>query len=200
MTSKPVSRDYRHTQLDSALLSTPYQVQTKWRVIAGAPCSGKTTLIELLANQGYQTVPESARTLIEEKMTHKQPDHPLRADAMAFQREIKDMQLGVERQLRPDEFLFLDCAVPSCLAWYRAYGVDPNEMLLDCFYHRYASVFLLDLLPFCADVERVEEMAAIAQFLDEWQSRDYAALGYDVIRVPVLPPVERLEFILNVPT
>jgi hypothetical protein len=38
---------------------------------------------------------------------------------------------------------------------------------------------------------------ADALLLDKWLYRDYSALGYDVIRVPVLPPQERLGFILE---
>ena len=56
--------DYRLTELDPDLLSTPFEVQTNWHVITGAPCSGKSTLIDQLANHGFQTVPESARLYI----------------------------------------------------------------------------------------------------------------------------------------
>jgi predicted AAA+ superfamily ATPase len=52
--------DFRTTELDPDLLSTPFGVQTNWHVITGAPSCGKTTLINLLADKGLQTVPESA--------------------------------------------------------------------------------------------------------------------------------------------
>jgi predicted ATPase len=35
------------------------------------------------------------------------------------------------------------------------------------------------------------------EFLDEWIARDYQALGYRVIRVPVLTPEERVKFVLD---
>ena len=38
---------------------------------------------------------------------------------------------------------------------------------------------------------------AAAGFLDEWLARDYCALGYSVVRVPVLSPKERLAFVLE---
>jgi len=56
--------DHRLTDLDPDLLSTPFEVQTNWHVITGGPCSGKSTLIDQLANHGFQTVPESARLYI----------------------------------------------------------------------------------------------------------------------------------------
>jgi predicted ATPase len=189
--------DFRTTELDPDLLSTPFRVQTNWHVITGAPCCGKTTLIDQLANQGFQTVPETARLYIEREMAKGRTIHPIRANADALQRSIKDMQLSIEGGLRANDVLFLDGAVPGSLAWYRAFGLNPNEILLECFHHRYASVFILDPLPFQPDDQRVEEIVAIAGYLDEWHTRDYSALGYSVVRVPVLSPEERLAFVLE---
>ncbi len=189
--------DFRSTELDPDLLPTPFRVQTNWHVITGAPSSGKTTLIDQLANQGFPTVPEGARLYIESEMAKGRTIHPIRANGPALQRRIKDMQLSIEGGLRPMDVAFLDGAVPGCLAWYRAFGLDPNEFLPECFHHRYASVFVLDPLPFQPDEQRVEEVEAIAGFLDEWLARDYSALGYRVERVPVLSPQERLAFVLE---
>jgi predicted ATPase len=189
--------DYRFTELDPDLLSTPFLVQTNWHVITGAPCSGKSTLIDQLANQGFQTVPESARVFIEREIAKGQTSHPIRANAAALQRSIKDMQICVESGLRANDVLFLDGAVPGSLAWFRVYGLNPNEILLDCFHHRYASVFILNPLPFQTDDQRVEEMISITAYLNEWHTRDYRALGYSVVSVPVLPPEERLAYVLE---
>jgi predicted ATPase len=188
--------DFRTTELDPDLLSTSFKVQTNWLVITGAPCCGKTTLIDLLADKGFQTVPETARLTIEGEMAKGQTIHPIRENAAALQRRIKDMQLGIERGLRATDVTFLDGAVPGSLAWYRVFGLNPNEILPQCFHHRYASVFVLDPLPFQPDDQRVKEMAAIAGYLDEWLARDYGALGYRVVRVPVLSSQERLAFVL----
>jgi predicted ATPase len=189
--------DFRTTELDPDLLSTPFRVQTNWHVITGAPSCGKTTLIDQLADQGFQTVPETARLYIKREMAEGQTIHPIHTDPAALQRGIKDAQLSVEAGLRVNDVLFLDKAVPGSLAYYRVFGLDPNEILLECFYHRYASVFVLAPLPFQPDGERVEEIAAAVGYLDEWHTRDYSALGYDVVRVPVLPPQERVAFVLE---
>jgi predicted ATPase len=130
-------------------------------------------------------------------MAKGRTNHPILENPAALQRTIKDMQLRLERSLPPGDVAFLDGAVPSSLAWYRAFGLNPNEILPDCFHHRYASVFLLDPLPFQTDGERVAEVAAIAAYLDAWQARDYSALGYHVVRVPVLPHEKRLAFVLD---
>jgi hypothetical protein len=61
-------RDLGAVRLDPELLATPFRVQTNWHAITGAACCGKTTLIDLLADQGFQTVPETARQLMEKEM------------------------------------------------------------------------------------------------------------------------------------
>jgi predicted ATPase len=74
--------------------------------------------------------------------------------------------------------------------------LNPNEILAECFHHRYASVFILDRLRFQQNGIRLED-DAIAGLLDEWLARDYSALGYSVVRVPALSPEERLAFVLE---
>lgn len=193
----PSKPDHRSTQLDPRLLSSPYDAQTNWHVITGGPCSGKSTLVNLLAERGFSTVMESARLYIQKEMSNGHTDHGIRTDPAALQRAIHRLQLGVEAGLRIEDTLFLDSAVPGCLAWFRAFGLDPNEILPSCFRRRYASVFILAPLPFHVDDQRIDEVAAIAGFLDRWHTQDYLDLGYRVVRVPVLPPEERLAFVLD---
>jgi predicted ATPase len=186
----------RVTELDRDLLSTPFSVQTNWHVITGAPSCGKTTLIDQLANKGFQTTPEGARLYIEREIARGRAIDEIHGNTAALQRGIGDMQLSIEAGLRAIDAAFLDRAVPDCLAWHRLFGLNPNEILLECFHHRYASVFILDSLPYQVDGARFED-ASIVGYLDEWHTRDYSALGYSIVRVPVLPPEERLAFVLE---
>jgi predicted ATPase len=64
MSDNPKS-EFKTKELDPDLLSTPFRVQTNWHVITGASSSGKTTLIDLLADRGFQTVPEAGRQYFE---------------------------------------------------------------------------------------------------------------------------------------
>ena len=98
--------------------------------------------------------------------------------------------------LRVDEITFLDRGIPDALTFYRNIGLDPNLILPDCFQHRYASVFLLNRLPYQKDGVRAGD-DAVADYFESWTTRDYIALGYNVVKVPVLPPEERLAFILE---
>jgi predicted ATPase len=191
---KPV---FRTTELDPHLLATGFEVQTNWHVVTGAPSSGKSTLIDQVAGKGFRTISEIARHYFERELAKGRTIDDIHADPARLQRGIQAMQLAFERGLQPLADVFLDGALPGSMAWYRAFGLDPNEVLAQCFHHRYASVFVLEPLPFEPDEERVEAMAALVGFLNEWLARDYTALGYDVVRVPVLPPKERLSFVLE---
>jgi predicted ATPase len=189
-------RDFRTTELITDLLLTPFEVQTKWHVITGAPSSGKTTLIHLLAEKGFQTIPECARQYMEEEIARGRTIEEIHENAVALQRRVVALQLSVEGGLKADDVVFIDGGVPSSLAWYRLFGLNPNEILRQCFHRRYASVFILDRLPLELDGLRFEG-GAHTSFLDEWLTRDYRALGYEVVRVPVLAPEERLAFVLE---
>ncbi|UCF29413.1 MAG: ATP-binding protein [Chloroflexota bacterium] len=184
------------TELDPDLLSTPFRVQTSWHVITGAPCCGKTTLIDQLADKGFRTIPEAGRQYVEREMARGRTIEEIRENEVTFAHRIKDLQLRIEHGLPANDIVFLDRAFPDCLSYYRVAGLNPNRILLECFHHRYASIFLLNRFPVQQDGVRTED-DVIAGFLDEWLIHDYIALGYRVVRVPVLPPQERLAFVLK---
>jgi predicted ATPase len=188
--------DFRAAELDPDILSSAFRVQTNWHVITGAPSCGKTTLVDQLADKGFRTIPEGARLYIEGEIARGRTVDEIHENAAALQLGIKDMQLSIEGELRAIDTVFLDRAVPDCLAWHRLFGLNPNEILMECLHHRYASVFILDPLPYQVDGIRFED-ASIVSYLDMWHTRDYSALGYSIVRVPALLPEERLAFVLE---
>ena len=188
--------DFKQIPLNPDLLLTPFKVQTNWHVITGAPSCGKTTLIDLLADQGFKTVPEVARALMEEEIGRGRTIEQIHSNGTALQRQIVDLQLRMEAGLEAAQVTFLDGGLPSSLAWFRAFELDPNQILLECFHNRYASVFILDRLPTQLDGLRFED-DTLPALLEAWQPRDYRALGYRVVRVPVLSPEARQAFVLE---
>jgi predicted ATPase len=188
---------FRNIALDTELLEAPFKVQTNWHVITGAPSCGKTTLINLLAAKGLQTAPEGARLFLEREIAAGKTIEQMRSNEVSLQDGIKDMHLEVERRLDVNEFVFLDRALPDCLAFHRVFGLNPNRFLQECLHFRYASVFMLDRLPLEFDGFRYKD-DTLQDFTEEWHIRDYKALGYSVVSVPVLPPDKRVTFVLDV--
>jgi predicted ATPase len=101
-----------------------------------------------------------------------------------------------EMGLRVDEITFLDRGLPDVPAFYRIAGMDPDQVVPDCFMHRYASVFMLNWLPYQVDGVRIADNPT-AENYDTWIDRDYRKIGYNIVRVPVLPPEERLAYVLE---
>lgn len=188
--------DTKNTPLDADLLQTSFRVRTNWHVITGASSSGKTTLIDRLSEQGFRTVPEAGRQYFEKELAKGRSIEEIRQDRAAMTRQIYALWLKLNQKLQPGEFLFLDRGLPDALSFYRFAGMNPNQILLDCFQHRYASVFILDRLPYQQDGIRGGDDTSAAYF-DSWMERDYSALGYEIVRVPVIPPDERTAFILG---
>ena len=71
-------------ELAPELLSIPFRVQTDWHVITGAPCSGKKTLIKLLAEKGFQIIPEVGRMCVEREIAGGRTLYEIRADTFVF--------------------------------------------------------------------------------------------------------------------
>jgi predicted ATPase len=189
--------NFRTTKLDPNLLATPFRFQTNWHVITGAACTGKTTLINQLAAKGFQTAAETAREYFEIELVRGRTIEEIRQNGATAQAGILDLQLEIEGGLRPVEVTFLDRAIPDSLTFHRVVGLNPNEILEECFHYRYASIFILDRLPMARKTPLGPEDDASSIFIDEWLVRDYSALGYQVVRVPVLPPAVRLAFVLD---
>ena len=116
---------------------------------------------------------------------------------MVFQEGILDMQIVQEHELSPFETVFLDRAIPDALAYYRFLGLPEGEKLLKAVHNAsYKKIFILDLLPLVHDSVRTEDEFAqknIHQLITE----TYESLSFPVIHVPVLPPEERVDFILK---
>ena len=181
--------------VDKALANHPFEQATCWCVFTGAPCAGKTTLLESLSQHGFKWYPEIARVYVEQKLSDWENLQTIRAEEGKFQRGLIDAKVALELNADPTETILFDRAMPDSITYYRVAGLDPREVLSKCFHRRYAKVFILDPLPFIADNARTEDEGIVA-FLDFWLECDYRALGYDVVRVPVMSISERTQLVL----
>jgi predicted ATPase len=169
--------------------------ETNWYVVTGAPSSGKTTLVRELEKLGYRVVHEVARTHIEQQMARGQTLEEVRADKKSFENSILNAKIAIEADLSEDEVIILDRAIPDSIAYFEVAGLDTKGAIVKSPRNRYKKVFLLDRLPYQADHARVEDKTAVS--LDQGLEQSYRMLGYDVIRVAVMPIEDRTKFILK---
>jgi predicted ATPase len=169
--------------------------RTRWCVITGAPCAGKTSVIRALENRGFRVVHEAARAYIDAQLARGGDMAGIRSDTLAFEQAILERKIRIEAALPRDKPIFLDRAVPDSIAYYLAEGLDPAVPRRYSRTRRYRRVFVFDPLPFKTDRIRTETDRRARQ-LHAFITACYRDLGYDTIRVPVMPVSRRTDFLL----
>ncbi|TSC82116.1 MAG: hypothetical protein G01um101420_646 [Parcubacteria group bacterium Gr01-1014_20] len=169
--------------------------KSRWYVITGGFSSGKTTVCNLLEEMNYGVVPNAARVLIDEGLEKGIPVEETRKSEGEFQREVLARKLRDERRLLRNQITFLDNAVPCSIPYFALNEVDPQEALRFCERGLYAGVFLMDQLPYEHDYARTETEEFMLKLNGELRMA-YTNLGYEVIKIPVVSPEERVRLIL----
>jgi len=176
-------------------------------VLTGGPSSGKTSIINALKNEGYKTVSESARVVLRyERMKKGGITRDLEATVVR-QHRICERQLKKEGRLanlnNNGEIVFLDRGFHDSIAYSRHYLGDAKVDVYDSARTmNYDGVFILDLLPFKKDKERIEE-GAEPEAIHGLIYDVYKEFGYKPVSVPAMNGSEeeairkRLEFILE---
>ncbi|MES2872930.1 MAG: ATP-binding protein [Bacteroidota bacterium] len=173
------------------------QRKTNWYVITGGPSSGKTTTVNLLKERGYITTFEHARHYLDTQRLKGKTIEDVRKQQLEFQLGVLEMQIEQENQISPEVLVFLDRAIPDALAYYRFLNLPVDPKLTEALRTvSYKKVFLLDFLPLIKDYARTEDETAQRR-IHELLFEVYESLSFPVVQVLVLPPVERVEFILK---
>jgi len=173
------------------------KILTNWYVITGGPSSGKTTTVNLLKERGYITTFEHARHYLDTQRLKGRTVEETRKNQKEFQLGVLDMQIEQESEISPDVLVFLDRAIPDALAYYRFLNLPVAEKLMVALQTvSYKKIFVLDSLPMKNDYARNEDNTAQKKIHD-LLIEVYESLHFPVVRVPVLPPNERVDFILK---
>lgn len=178
-------------------IGTNVRKQTNWYVITGAPCSGKTTIVNLLHERGYKTTIEHARHYLDTQRLDGRTTEDVRKNQTEFQMAVLKMQMEQEKQLSADDVVFLDRAIPDAMAYYRFLNLPPDEKLVEAMSTvYYKKIFILEYLPLVHDYARLEDEVAQKQ-IHKLLTEVYESLPFPVIHVPVLKPQEQIDVILK---
>jgi predicted ATPase len=173
-------------------------MQTEIHVIAGGPCSGKTTILQALQRSGYRTEVETSERLLQEGIAAGQTSGTMRADPVQWQLEVLRQDHQLFDSLPADGLVFTDTSFIEDLVFSARAGIGMGPGVESWLRHRrYRKVFFLDPLEAYERTRvRMEShelsMQISAQVLERY--RDY---GYEPVLVPSAPVAERVAFILS---
>ena len=170
--------------------------KVKKYAIIGAPCSGKTTTINLLKEKGFQVVEEVATEIIFEEQTKK-------GGSLFPWIVIDKFQLKILRRLMAAEdkfekgMVFSDRGIGDGLAYYYNECIRPPKELVDAFKRkRYKKVFFLEPLEYRTDIHRNEGKKSAAKIARRIL-KTYKDFNYKIVYVPVMSVEERVDFIFK---
>ena len=171
-------------------------IQTEIHVIAGGPCSGKTTLLRALREQGHRVELETAERLLEEGIERGQSSAALRADPVAWQRHIFEEDHRLFEGLPTDALVFTDTSFIEDVVFGARAGirVGPN---IDAWLRRkrYKKVFFLEPLEQYEQSQVRMESHAVSMQISDAVRACYREYGYVLVSVPPAPVSERLALI-----
>jgi len=167
-------------------------------VITGGPGSGKSTLINALAEHGICTMPEAGRAIIREQVAiggEALPWSDRRAFAELMLRwEIRSYRAALS--LRAP--VIFDRAVPDVLGYLRLSDLPiPSHIERAAQTFRYHHrVFIAPPWPeiFARDAERKQSFQE-AHLTYEVMTETYSALGYDLLPLPLDSVQKRVQFV-----
>ena len=162
-------------------------------VIIGGPCSGKTTVIERLGELGFETVPESARLILQEL---KISDPRLIRDS--FQNHVFQRQLEAELEISSGNApCFLDGGIFDGCAYYLNDGLAVPRIFDTVNGARYKRAFLFEPLDFFIN-DGVRYQSTSSNEIAELLFQSYSGRGVPIERIPNMQVDRRVSAICEI--
>ncbi len=170
-------------------------------VLTGGPSVGKTSLLEALNQNGFQTIPEDARSIIKEQMQ-------IDGDALPWCNKQKYADFMLEAALRSyseqkkldvKSSVFFDRGHLDSICYMKMEQLkidkDKLKIVLES---PYQNVFILPPWEkiYTTDSERKQSWDEVLH-THEMMKQTYIEFGYSPIEVPKMSVNDRLEFVLK---
>jgi len=167
-------------------------------VITGGPGSGKTSLIDALAAEGFHHMPEAGRAIIQDQVEIGGTALPWE-DREAFATLMLAWEMRSYREAlgAPGPIIF-DRGIPDVIGYLRLCGLPvPDTALRAAEQRRYARrVFIAPPWPaiFEQDAERKQTLAE-AEATFHAMVDAYSGLGYELVMLPLASVADRAKFV-----
>lgn len=176
-------------------------IDTKTYVIAGGPCSGKTTLLNQLKVHGYTVEYEPAEELLKKEIALGHSVEDVRQDPMEWQHRVVQADVELFKSIAPNALTFVDTSLIETLVFCQRIGMDFGKHLrnyLDRF--RFAGVFFLEPLERYESTDIRMEDQSTSHSLGTEILNTYRHFGYNPHRISPVPSTNlhnRLQLILQ---
>jgi predicted ATPase len=173
-------------------------VPTAIQVVAGGPCSGKTTLLRALADAGHDVRYETSERLLREGIEGGASAAELRGDPTRWQQEILGQDFALFDGLQTDQTVFTDTSFIEDRVFAARAGVEFGPTTTAWLRRRrYGNVYFLEPLESYEQTEVRMESQAAAAAIGAQVLAAYEEFGYEPIRVPMGSVEQRIGFILS---
>ncbi len=167
-------------------------------IITGAPCTGKTTILQTLAKMGFSTFDEVARVVIKQELQNGSDVLPwLNLDA--FSRAVLPFQIK-NHEKAVEGLNFYDRGIPDIAAYQQKSNQGIFEELQKAIneYRYHDKVFITPPWKeiYENDNERKESFEE-AMMIHDFLVKVYTDNSYELIEIPKVNLEERLKFVLS---
>ena len=183
--------------VDDALPSDTI-IQTQIHVIAGGPCSGKTTILKALEQRGYRVEVETSERLLREGIARDETSESLRMDPVQWQQVVLQQDHALFESLPTDELVFTDTSFIEDLVFASRAGIKMGPGIEAWLLRkRYQKVFFLEPLE-AYEQNRVRlESRDVSRLISAQVRKRYQDYGYALVMVPASSLADRMVFILS---
>jgi predicted ATPase len=169
-------------------------------VITGGPGAGKTTLIDALASAGFATLPEAGRAIIRDQVAIGGAALPWKDPALYAELMLSwDLRSRWSAPSEPGP-VFFDRGIVDLIGYLRLSRISvPAHFFAAAEAFRYHQrVFIAPPWPeiFTQDSERKQSLEE-ARLTCDAVTAAYEELGYELVRLPLAPVGERLDFVMR---
>lgn len=168
-------------------------------IITGTSGTGKTALIECLAERGFTTFGEAARAILTEHLATDGPGLPAKNPTLFLRLMQSHCLRSLEAADQIDGPTFFDRGLPDVIAYAIRFRVDPGEFAICADKHRYTDpVFVLPPWEhiFVQDELRGKSFGEYVEF-HQMIRQAYQDAGYCLCEVPCISVEERADHLLS---
>lgn len=179
-------------------------MKNKLIVITGCSGGGKSTLIDMLDQMGYTTMPEAGRIIVKEQIETKGENLPW-VNQMGFCNLLIEKSIDFYKKAlaiinAKDGIIFFDRSFLDAISYYQTYA-EKNVNLYDDLIEKFKFSNPVFMTPpwkdiFSEDSERKHDFQSAVSEYNRLKDF-YPKLGYSVIDIPKMPADKRIEFILS---